>query len=116
MKEQVVAAVVAALREKKAKNIRLFNLSGKSDICSYQLVCSGLTQRQTKALSEVVEDSVKAELKVSPIGFEGRSSGFWVVLDYNFLIVHIFLDEIRGFYAIEDIWADTEVEMEMSVG
>ena len=112
MNEKLISTIVSTVNEKKGKNLKVFNLKGKSDVCDYQLVCSGMTQRQTKALSESIEDTVKAQLRISPSAIEGRSSGFWVVLDYGAVIVHIFLDELRDYYAIEAIWPDAEVAIQ----
>ena len=35
-------------------------------------------------------------------------NGFWVILDYLNVVVHIFQTEYRNFYRLEDLWADAD--------
>jgi ribosome-associated protein len=34
----------------------------------------------------------------------------WILIDYDNIIVHIFLEKSRRFYNLENLWADTEIE------
>ncbi|MGB0800729.1 MAG: RsfS/YbeB/iojap family protein, partial [Ilumatobacteraceae bacterium] len=39
---------------------------------------------------------------------EGVDSGEWVLLDYGDVVIHVFLEEIRGFYEIERLYGDVD--------
>ena len=45
----------------------------------------------------------------TPIGEEGRAEGWWVLMDFGDVIVHIFQSDAREYYAIDETWADAQV-------
>jgi ribosome-associated protein len=79
-----------------------------SEFCSfadYFVICSGGSRRHVAALAQHVEEALsRAGLK--PLGVEGREDGQWVLLDYNSMVIHIFLEPLRDFYNLEDLWSD----------
>jgi ribosome-associated protein len=79
-----------------------------SEICSfadYFVICSGGSKRHVSALAEHIEEALsRAGLK--PLGVEGLEEGQWVLLDYNIMVIHIFLEPLRDFYNLEDLWSD----------
>lgn len=97
-----VAAQAAA--EKKAVRIVLQDLNGLSDVCQYQLICSGTNERQTQAICQGIEDTLRENYGIKPAAIEGKQSGHWILLDYGATIIHVFLDSIRDYYAIEGLW------------
>jgi len=42
---------------------------------------------------------------------EGYENAQWILLDFGSIIVHIFLEDIRKYYKLEDLWADAELEI-----
>ena len=96
------AAQVAS--DKKATKIVLQDLQGQSDVCHYQLICSGKSDVQTKAICYGIETELKNKFGVRPITIEGKQTGHWILLDYGVTIVHIFLESIRDFYALDKLW------------
>jgi ribosome-associated protein len=93
-----------AAASKKAMRPVILDLRGQSDICDFQLVCSGTNTKQTQAIASAIEDHCKTTGGLRPVAIEGKQSGNWILLDYGSTIVHIFFDELRDFYAIEEIW------------
>ena len=78
------------------------------NLCSfadYFILCSGGSKRQVSALAQQVEEEL-AQVKVKPLGVEGKEEGLWVLMDYNALVIHIFFRELREFYDLEGLWAD----------
>lgn len=96
-------AAQAAL-DKKATRIVLQDLRGLSDVCQMQLICSGANERQTQAICQGIEELLKEKAGLRPLVIEGKQSGHWVLVDYGSTIIHVFLDAIRDFYAIETVW------------
>jgi ribosome-associated protein len=77
-------------------------------VCSfadYFIVCSGTSRRHVLALAQHVEEAL-AQVGVKPLGVEGLQEGQWVLLDYNTMVIHIFLQELREFYNLEDLWSE----------
>lgn len=101
---QIAKLGCTAAANKKAKRMVVMDLRGLSDICDIQIVCSGDSDRQTRAIAQGIEETLKSEMGLSPVSVEGRQSGQWILLDYGSAIIHVFFDSIRGFYALEELW------------
>jgi ribosome-associated protein len=97
-------AAKAAL-EKKASDLVIFHVAKLTTIADYFLICSAESQRQVKAILDHV-DTTLAGAGESPFSVEGDGALLWVLLDYSDLIIHIFKEEIRPFYALERLWGD----------
>ena len=70
------------------------------------VVTSGRNSRQVKTIAEEVEARLKSDGAITPLRVEGLGDTQWVLLDYGDLVVHVFLDETRGFYDLERLWSD----------
>ena len=97
-----------AALEKKASRLVIQDLRHRSDICDYQVICSGSSDRQTQAICNSIEDLVRQKLKQRPVAIEGKQTGHWILLDYGSVVVHVFLEEIRDYYALENLWPDVQ--------
>jgi ribosome-associated protein len=79
-----------------------------TEFCSfaeYFIICSGGSRRHVLALAQHLEEALsRAGLK--PLGVEGLDEGQWVLLDYNIMLIHIFLEPLREFYNLEDLWSE----------
>jgi ribosome-associated protein len=79
-----------------------------AEFCSFAdffLICSGGSRRHVLALAQHLEAAL-AQVGVKPLGVEGLEEGQWVLMDYNTLVVHIFMDPLREFYNLEDLWSE----------
>lgn len=80
-------------------------MSAAVGVTDFFVIGSGRNDRQVKALVENVEDRLRV-IDLKPLRREGVRGGRWALLDYGDFVVHIFLDEARGFYDLERLWAD----------
>lgn len=72
------------------------------------LIVSGRSERNTRAIADGIEEELwGAGIKL--LRREGKTDGRWILLDFGALIVHIFHEEERGFYALERLWKDSPV-------
>ena len=96
-------AVIAALEELKAKDIREIDVLGKTSIADLLVIASGTSARHVKSIAdEVVKFAKKAG--VMPLGVEGEQEAEWVLVDLGDVIVHVMLPRIREFYGLERLW------------
>lgn len=102
---EMVQAAVAAAQDRKAREIRVLALGEVSDFTDYFLVCSGATERQVQAISDAVEERLR-ERGLRPLHIEGYRHGWWTLLDYGDLVLHVFTDDKRAYYGLERLWAD----------
>ena len=75
------------------------------------MVCEGNTPSQVAAIAESVEHIVKSNMQESPIRVQGHQLAEWIAIDYGDIIVHIFIPELRGFYNIDNLWSDANIEL-----
>lgn len=98
-----------ACASKKGTDIRLLEVSGLTIVADYFVICTAGSSTQARALADAVRTELKSKANKSPIGVEGREEGWWVLLDFGDLIIHIFQQDARQYYAIDQTWADAEV-------
>jgi ribosome-associated protein len=99
--ERAIKCAAFAL-DKKALDVKIFEIKKISSIADYLVLASGRSDRQVQAIA----DSVKVELKPfdRPIDMEGFEEGRWVVIDYGDIIVHVFQEEVRRIYNLDELW------------
>jgi ribosome-associated protein len=103
--------IVEAMQNKKAKHIVSLDLRKLDNrVVDIFIVCHGENDRQVEAIAKEVEDHVKKTLHDSPWHREGYENREWILLDYVNIVVHVFLEEKRDFYAIEELWGDADIE------
>ncbi|MCL2631717.1 MAG: ribosome silencing factor [Coriobacteriia bacterium] len=111
MKTSREIALLAALAadEKKATDIIVQEVREAIAVCDYFVIATGAIDRQVDAICEAIEEKLRLEADVKPIGREGYGQLTWVLLDYGDVIVHVFQPEQRDFYRIESLWNDVPV-------
>ena len=102
-----VAKAVKAALDKKAVDVVVLDLRNTPAFTDYFVLCSGLNQRQVKAIADAVEETLRA-VKVRPAHVEGYDRAEWVLMDFFTFIVHIFTPQTRAFYSLERLWGDAE--------
>ncbi|HSG38026.1 MAG TPA: ribosome silencing factor [Thermoanaerobaculia bacterium] len=102
---QKVREAVSAADDRKAVDLKVLHLSKVTDFTDYFIVCSGTSERQVQAIADSVQEKLR-ENKARPLHVEGYNRGHWVLLDYGDLVVHVFQEEPRRYYALERLWGD----------
>ena len=100
-----VREAVAAAEDRKAIDLKVLHLEKVSDFTDYFLICSGTSERQVQAIADAVQEKLRAR-RVRPLHVEGYNRAQWVLIDYGDLVVHVFLEETRRYYALERLWGD----------
>lgn len=109
--EKLIETIVSAIQDKKGKDIVSLDLSGfDGAICSNFVVCNADSTTQVAAIADGIEEKVLETLGENPWRVEGKQSGLWVAIDYIDVVVHIFQTELRGYYKLEELWADAPSE------
>lgn len=104
--KEMAALAAAAADDKKAADVQVVDVTGKSDVCDYLVVCTCANNPQTNAVIDEVEERLRKDLDVKPLSVEGRQGQSWVLLDYGPVVVHVMQPEARDFYRIEKLWAE----------
>ena len=74
-------------------------------MADYFVICQGNSNTQMKAISDEIEEKL-SEQGIVPLSREGVDTAYWILMDYSDVIVHIFSNESREFYSLENLWAD----------
>ena len=105
---EIVKTAVEALRDKKAEDVTVIDITGVSSIADYFIIANGNNQNQLTAMQDAVDEALfKAGLHAKQI--EGNNKSTWILMDYEDIIVHLFSKEDRLFYDLERIWRDGKI-------
>lgn len=101
----LVQEIAQVLYDKKARDIIALNVAGLTVICDWMVIASGRNANQVKAMADEVDDRM-AQHGLTLRRMEGQNEGRWIVMDYGFILVHLFHQEERAYYNLERLWED----------
>lgn len=84
----------------------VLDLEGISSFTDYFVICSGTSEPHLKAISGEIEEQLKTKHGIRAVSVDGFPASQWIVLDYLQVLVHVFRQEKREFYSLEDLWSD----------
>lgn len=109
--KELMELAVRALDSKKARDIKVLETGDITVLADYFVICTATSTTQVKTLSDEVS-KVMGEHGEPALRTEGYRGGGWVLVDFGAIVVHIFLKDIREFYALERLWRDaSEVDI-----
>jgi ribosome-associated protein len=91
--------------ENRARDIQLLDLRQSTPLFDYFVIITAPSRRQANAIISEIDHEMKQRQELK-IGIEGSEEGRWTLIDYGDFVVHVFSEDAREFYAIEDIWGD----------
>lgn len=101
--------VTEILEDMKAQDVRVLDVRRLTDVTDIMVIASGTSDRHVKAMAVRVQDRVREEAHIRPIGVEGEREGDWILIDLGDIVVHLMRPEIREYYDLERLW-NREVE------
>lgn len=110
--DKLLEVIIDSIQEKKGKKIVSIDLRGvENSIFDYFVICHGTSTTHVSAISDNIEIKPKEVLGIRPSHVEGVQNAQWVLVDFAGVVVHIFLEEQRAFYRLEDLWADGKTKI-----
>ncbi len=91
--------------DNRARDILLLDLRQSTPLVDFFVIATANSRRQARAIASEIDATMKTHGEAK-LGIEGAEEGTWVLLDYGDFVVHLFADDVRQFYALEDIWGD----------
>lgn len=88
----------------KAENIVTIDVSEKSTLTDFLIICTGTSKRHVASIATHVAMEAKKH-GLSPLGIEGEAEGDWVVLDMGSTMLHVMQEESRDTYQLEKLWS-----------
>jgi ribosome-associated protein len=105
--EQLQIAARAA-DAKSGEDLVALDVSGPLPLTDVFLLVTGRNERNVQSIASEVEDKLN-EAGSKTLRREGRAEGRWVLMDFGDLVVHVFHEEDRMYYALERLWKDCPV-------
>lgn len=107
--QELARAIVDAIEDMKGENILLLDLREVTIIADFFVICTSTNERQAKAIVDRVSEKIKEQYRIRPWRTEGQANGGWILLDYADIVVHVFSEEMREYYDLEELWKDAKV-------
>ena len=104
--EQMVTEIAELAADRKAIDMVGLDLRGMIGYADYFLICSGRTDRQTRAIHDAIHEGMKSRYGLLPRRVEGGAEARWILMDYLDVVVHIFTPETREYYRLEQLWGE----------
>ncbi len=101
--EEQVKLIVQALEDKKASDIRTYDVRGVSGLCDAFVVATGIAAPHLKGIISGVQGAMK-DAGENSYRTSGDPESGWIVVDYVDVVVHVFSPEARAYYALEKLW------------
>lgn len=105
---ELAHTIVDALEEKKGENIILLDLQKVAMFTDYFVICTGSSDRMLDALADSAEEKAREKHKAKG-SREGQPESGWVVVDFGPVIVHLFSQDVRDYYKLEELWREGKV-------
>ena len=102
---EMARIIAASLEEKKARDMKILDISDVSVLADYFIIASGSNRNQVQAMADDLEEKL-GQAGFTPRQVEGYQTANWILMDYQDIIIHIFDEENRLFYDLERIWRD----------
>lgn len=103
--EQMAQQIAEACWEEKARDVVVLDVSHLTVVADYFIIAAGRNILQVKSIFAQVQDRLEAA-GVTPLRREGQQEGIWAVLDYGSILFHVFRQEEREYYELENLWGD----------
>jgi ribosome-associated protein len=113
---EALAQRLAELADAKAASeIVILDMRGLVSYTDFLVICTARNERQARAIADEVKLRLKQDGGLLPGGSEVAEAAGWVVLDYLDCVLHVFTEEARQRYALEDLWREaSRLELQTS--
>lgn len=103
----LASALMEVAEDKKAWDPVTIDVRGQTSVVDYFLICEGETDRQVRAIADAMVERGKA-MGSRPLAVDGYEEATWILLDFDTVLVHVFLPGERAYYDLESLWSESE--------
>jgi ribosome-associated protein len=98
-------AAVRVAAENNGRDLVVLDTRDLTPMFDYFVIATGTSRRQLHAISEDIDHKLEDDLHDRRMGIEGYQESRWILLDYGTVVIHLFDDETRDYYALEQLWS-----------
>lgn len=96
------------LEEKFGEDIVLMDVREQVYFTDYFIIATTASQRQLRSLGNDLVREVRSRFGPHSKP-EGTSENGWILIDFGDIVVHLFSEEQRDYYALEELWQEGQV-------
>ena len=105
---QLAIAAARTAADNQGRDIALLDLRDQTAIFDFFVLATGTSRRQLHAISEEIDNTLEGEMHDRRLSLEGYQESRWILLDYGSIVIHLFDDETRRYYSLENLWGGAE--------
>lgn len=105
---QLALAAARTADENLGQDIVVLDVRKLSPLFDYFVIATGSSRRQMHAMSEEIDHKLEDDLNDRRMSIEGYDTSQWILLDYGSVVIHLFDNQSRDYYALENLWAESE--------
>ncbi|HTU85971.1 MAG TPA: ribosome silencing factor [Solirubrobacteraceae bacterium] len=108
--EALAGTIADYAADRKAIDIVQLDLRAIIGYTDFFVICTGRTERQTKAIHDAIHEGMKSAHGRLPERVEGLPGARWILMDYLDVVVHVFVPEAREYYRLEQLWGEAPAQ------
>jgi ribosome-associated protein len=101
---ELAKAAAQTAADNRGRNIVILDMREVTPEFDYFVIATGTSRRQLHAMSEEIDHRLEEGMGERRLGVEGYAESRWILLDYGDVVIHLFDDEARDYYALEQLW------------
>lgn len=101
---QLALAAARTAVDNRGQDVVVLDMQGITPEFDYFVIATGSSRRQLHAISEDIDHCLEDDLGDKRGSIEGYSESRWILLDYGSVVIHLFDEETREYYALENLW------------
>ena len=105
---QLALAAAQTAEENQGQDIVVLDMRQLSPLFDYFVIATGTSRRQLHAMSEEIDHKLEDDLGDKRQSVEGYQESRWILLDYGTVVIHLFEQESREYYALEQLWGEAK--------
>ncbi len=103
---ELAIAAARTAEDNRGQDIVVLDVRKLTSMFDYFVIATGTSRRQLHAMSEEIDDRLEHDLNDERMGIEGYAESRWILLDYGSVVIHLFDEETRDYFALESLWAE----------
>ena len=114
--EALALAAARTIGDNQCHHLVVLDMTKLTALFDYHVIATGTSGRQLRAVAEEIEQAFESEFGETKLSLAGKDDGHWIILDFGTIVIHLFDEETRAFYSLENLWAEaTKVDLSQVV-
>ncbi len=105
---ELALAAARTAAENRGTDVTVLDMTQNAAWVDYFVIVTGTSRRQLHAMSEEIDNKLEKDLGDKRSNIDGYDESKWIVLDYGSVVIHLFDEETRVFYSVENLWGDAD--------